>query len=435
MILSDRFRYRPEFLKQCEKALNEAEETVPFYRSRKQYDPGSGATLDERYDSLPALTKADMRKCFPHGLMPDGKDLQKGLLSGEIGYTFTSGTTSEKVVNIWNQDWWNRSELASWKLNGDLSVLSWPQKQAKLASSLNVGINCEDDLPIGHRILGNTLYLNEKTTVLQWQTGHYERMVRELNEYRPVILEANPSLLARLSWWIADHDLAVFSPAVIVFTFEFPSVIHLSDIRKVFSSSFVSSYGSTEAGFVLEQDRSGRLIQNCSFCRIDFRPLLKKFGGPEIGRIYVTTFDNPWNKILKFDVGDLICLSPADSSPLSAEGMIAEDIEGRVGNVTFAADGSLVTTKKLDDAISVVSGLRDYHLTQHDGKNYELEALLSPGNGTADSSDHLVSVLENVYGKDGKYDIRILPDILPGPAGKFRRTETDFEFDEEALFQ
>ncbi len=436
MILADRFQYPDDFLDKCESTLAMAFDHVPLYRKWKQFDPGPAAPLDERFDALPALTKDAMRDHFPAGLMPDTKDLREGLRNGSIQYTFTSGTTSEKVVNIWDQAWWDRSEAASWKLNRHLAALAHPQRQAKLASALNVGINCEEDLPMGHRILGETLYLNEKTSTLQWRPWHMRRMVDELKEFRPVVLEANPSLLARLAYWAMDEGVEVFSPGVIVFTFEFPSAIHLAAIRRVFSSPFVSSYGTTETGFVMQQCECGLMHQNTSFCRIDFQPLAPGFGGPDLGRLFVTTFDNPWNCVIRFDTGDLVRLRPDGGCGCGrAEGMVADAVEGRFRNATFGVDGGLVTTKRLDDRLAAVEGLRDYRLEQRARSGYLLEGMLSPGRDRRAAREDLRGVLAGLYGGGAELDIRVVDDILTGPAGKFRRTQADFDFDEGALFQ
>ena len=436
MIFADRFHYSQDFYEKSKSLLDMAFEHVPLYKEWKQFDPGEGASVDERFAALPILTKAAIRSAFPSGLMPDYKDLHEGLSKDEIEYTFTSGTTSEKVINIWDQDWWNRSEAASWKLNRNMAALHHPQKQAKLASSLNVGISCEEDLPMEHRILGDTLYLNEKTSLIQWQPRHFKRIVSELNLYKPIVLEANPSLLARLAYWIMDNGAKVFSPQVIVFTYEFPSAIHLAALKKVFSSAFVSSYGSTETGFVMQQCEEGLLHQNTAFCRIDFEPLKPQFGGPELGRIFVSTFDNPWNCVIRFDVGDLIRLhSDGNCGCKSADGLIAEAVEGRVSNATFGVDGNLVTTKMLDDALAAAGGIRDYHLEQNNASCYHLQVMLEPGEKPKTAEDRLRSVLEHVYGQRGSYGIEIMDAIFPGPAGKFKRTQANFSFDEDELFR
>ena len=447
MILSDRFSYPDGYEERCEELLDMAFERVPLYRKWKQYDPGPEASADERFNALPVLTKADMRSNFPTGLMPDGMSLEDGLKNGDVEYTFTSGTTSEKVVNIWNQDWWDRSEHASWKLNETLKELKYPaERQAKLASALNVGISCEEDLPMDHRIMGNTLYLNEKINLIQWQERHLKRMAQELNSFEPVIIEANPSLLARLCWWAADNGVYIKQPKAVVFTFEFPSGLHLKAIRQVFpDTAFVSSYGSTETGFVMEQckvtggsdERSGSLMhQNTDFCRIDFMPLKEEYGDPDLGRIVVSTFGNPWNCILRFDVGDIIRLHRDNKCACgNSEGMIADAVEGRVGNITFDLQGRIVTTRMLDEKLSEAEGLRDYHLEQDTGSHYSIDVMSIQKNNQKNLKESLYNLLGNVYGYGGEYDIRFCDDILPGPAGKFRRTQANFEFDERGFFR
>ena len=433
MNILNRYFYPDDYQKNSLNALETALKSVPAYQSWRALDPGTGATLDERYRAMPALTKKDIRTYFPDGLAPDFLQVKEGLARGEIDYTFSSGTTEERVVNLWNQAWWSGAEAASWRLNAHTARLCYPEKEAKLASSLNIGIHSEEDLPMKNRILGNRLFLNEKISTLSWRARHFERMAEELKVFQPVILEANPSLLARLAWWAWDTGRELFSPAVIVFTYEFPSRIHTEAIRRVFSSPMVSSYGSTETGFVLMQCEDGLFHQNTDFCRIDFCPLAEKHGGPELGKILVTTFKNPWASILRFDVGDLIRLHPARNCTCGRNnGLIAEAVEGRVSNVTFTTSGRLVTTAALDARLAQIPEIRDYHLEQHSPKQYALQLMLT---------DNSVGVLEQarqelelLYGKDGEYNLSVVLDLLPGPSGKFRRTQANFSFDQKGLF-
>ena len=433
MILADRYSYPAEFHKKSLKALETALNTAPAYKAWQEMDPGGKTPLDVRYDVIPILTKQMMRDNFPGGLVPDYRSIEDGLRRDEIEYTFTSGTTGERVINIWDQNWWDRAEAASWKLNAHTAGMEYPQREAKLASSLNVGVSCEEDLPMESRIVGNKLYLNEKINLIQWQPRHYERMVRELASFQPVILEANPSLLARLSQWAVDEGVEVYSPKAIVFTYEFSSQIHLEAIGKVFSSPLISSYGTTETGFVMEECEKGFLHQNTDFCRIDFYPLKDEYGGPELGRILVTTFDNPWNAIVKFDVGDLVRLHPAGECVCGRkQGLIAQAIEGRAANATFTTAGGLVTTMDVDRVLSRIKGIKDYHLEQNSVKEYELQLMVD--RETREITDACIRALESLYGRDGEYSVKLLKNILPGAAGKFRRTQANFDFDVEALF-
>lgn len=434
MTLKNRYSYPPEHRKKSLEALETALADVPVYRKWRVYDPGPGVALDRRYAAMPELTKKAMREHFPHGLVTEHLRVEEGLARDEIEYTFTSGTTEEKVINLWNQKWWNASEEASWKLNAHTARLDYPQKDAKLASSLNIGIHCEEDLPMENRILGSRLYLNEKINVISWQPRHLERMARELEIFRPVILEANPSLLARLAWWALDSGQKLYSPEVIVFTYEFPSKIHLAAIRQVFSSPLVSSYGSTETGFVLMQCEAGLFHQNMDFCHIDFQSLAECHGGPDLGRILVTTFGNPWASIVRFDMGDLIRLHPKGQCACGRnQGLLVEAIEGRVSNATFTTRGDLVSTMTLDTKLAGIPEIRDYHFVQHARAQYALQLMLT------DTSEEILNrvrqALESLYGEDGEYGLRVVPHIYAGPSGKFRRTHTNFEVDWKGLFK
>jgi phenylacetate-coenzyme A ligase PaaK-like adenylate-forming protein len=433
MNIADRYNFPTEYQNKSQMALETALTSVPFYKNWRVYDPGLGASLDSRYAAMPELTKKAIRESFPQGLVPEYLCVADSLARDEIEYTFTSGTTEERVINLWNQNWWNSSEAASWKLNAHTACLDYPQKEAKLASALNIGIHCEEDLPMENRILGNTLYLNEKLSLISWQSRHFERMARELKIFQPVVLEANPSLLARLAFWAWDKGIELFSPSVIIFTYEFPSQIHLSALRRVFTSPFVSSYGSTETGFVMEQCEFGLLHQNIDFCRIDFHPLSDRYGGPELGRILVTTFNNPWASILKFDLGDLVRLHPTAHCACGRnQGLIAEAIEGRTTNATFTTGGDLITTMTLDARLAQIPQIRDYHLDQTSRTQYELTLMLTTS--TTEILDRIRQLLESLYGLDGDYSIVVVPNILPGPAGKYRRTQANFAFDQKGLF-
>ncbi|MCL1829638.1 MAG: hypothetical protein FWG32_09160 [Oscillospiraceae bacterium] len=433
MIPVNRYNYPALFFEKSLCALETALNTAPAYSDLRAFDPGPGAPVDERYAAMPELTKQMIRDHFPDGTVPGFRDVEEGLLRGEIEYTFTGGTTGERVVNIWNRKWWDSSEASSWKLNARTARLEYPQKEAKLASSLNVGVNCEEDLPQEYRTVGRTLYLNEKISPVQWQPRHYARMARELESFRPVILEANPSLLARLAFWAADGGTELYSPSVIVFTFESASKIHLEAIRGVFSSPFISSYGTTETGFVLQECEEGFLHQNIDFCRTDFHPLKNMYGGPELGRILVTTFDNPWNSVLRFDTGDLVRLHAAGECACGRNtGLIAEAVEGRASDATFTTEGGLITTAALDRELAKIPGIRDYQLEQAGRTRYELRLMLkdAPRGVTAEARRALISL----YGRDGDYEIKETKNILPGPSGKFRRTRANFDFDLKELF-
>jgi phenylacetate-coenzyme A ligase PaaK-like adenylate-forming protein len=430
--------FSPDYYRRSEHALRVGLESVPAYRAWRERDPGERVPVDRRYAALPELTKKAMREGFPQGLVSRGRRVEEGLVRGEIEYVHTSGTTAERVTNLWNQSWWNASEAASWKLNAHTSHLDHRLREAELASALSVGFRSEADLSMQARTLGRLLFLNEKVSAREWNDGHCERMLRELEAFDPVVLEANPSLLARLSWWALDHGQRAHSPKVIVLTYEFPSRLHVQAIRAVFPSPVVSSFGSTESGYVFMQCEAGKLHQNVEFCRVDFDPLKEAHGGPHLGRILVTTFHNPWACVIRFDVGDLVRLDEEQRCACGRrDGYIASAIEGRVANATFSTAGRLVTTMALDDALAEIEGLRDYQLVQTAPQEYLLKVVARGDAGRVRSG--CVDRLRALYGRNAGITIEAHleehEDIEPAASGKYRRSCASFAFEESDLFE
>jgi phenylacetate-CoA ligase len=392
------------------------------YQAWRASDPGAQYPIDKRYAALPALTKDDIREHFPQGFVPPDRDIEKGLADGEIQFVKTSGTSDAfRVTNIWNQQWWDASEEASWELNAHAARLATgSHAEAILSNARNVGIISDEvDLPFEKRRLGRFLYLDEKTDPSRWSPEIMDRMIHELDIFKPAVLEANPSLLARLCRYIYVKDKAVFQPGLIVFTYEYPSKIHSRQINKVFTSPAVSSYGTTETGYVFMQCEAGKFHQNSKFCRVDFQPLKKEHGGPDIGRMLVTTFNNPWYYMLRFDVGDFARLDEKQKCDCGRDsGFIVSTIEGRWSNVTLTCDGRLVTLQRLDKAISQLQDIDEYRLEQPSPGAYTLY-LVSRRRDSNNLDKEAREILLSVYGRKARISIEYPEFLTPEDSGKY----------------
>jgi phenylacetate-coenzyme A ligase PaaK-like adenylate-forming protein len=422
-------QFAPEYYKNSLDILETSLGQLGAYQSWRAYDPGAKCDVDERYAALPALTKRDIREHFPQGFVPAGRDVEKGLSSGEIQLVNTSGSSDAiRVTNIWNQTWWDASERASWKLNSHtMRLATGSHPEAILVNARNVGIISDDaDLPFEKRRVARFLYLNEKTNPTTWSPQLMDRMINELDIFKPVILEANPSFLAKLCRYAAAKKRKVFQPGLITFTYEFPSKLHYRQIRQVFTAPTASSYGSTETGYVFMECEAGKLHQNSESCRVDFQPFKPEHGGPLRGRILITTFNNPWYYMLRFDVGDFARLDETQKCACGRNsGLIAEAIEGRFINATLTCDGRLITLRTLDDAISALEGLDEYKLEQTSPGVYVLHMAGQRRDKSAFGKE-AAAILRKLYGK--KSDISIVHEefLAPEDSGKYSLARTLF---------
>ncbi len=419
--MNSRYNFTEDYYEKSREALETAL-NLGAYQSWRTCDPGPESAIDKRYAALPALTKKDIREHFPDGFVPPGQDLKKGLENGEINFVQTSGSADAvRVTNIWNQQWWDASERASWKLNSHAARLAvGDHPEAILANARNVGFISDDgDLPFEKRRLARFLYLNEKTDPSRWTDKIMDRMILELDIFKPAVLEANPSLLAKLCRYAAATGKRVYQPGLITFTYEYPSSLHLRQIRRVFKSPLASSYGTTETGYIFMQCEAGKFHQNTDSCRVDIQPLKNEHGGPDIGRILVTTFDNPWYSMFRFDVGDLARIDKEQRCPCGRDnGIILSAIEGRFVNATLDGAGRLVTLRRVDETMGRIKDLDEYRLEQSAPGTYVLH--LSTRRPDKDSLNREVTEkLHKIYGKAAVISIVYEDFLCPEDSGKY----------------
>jgi len=422
----------------CTEALDRALRFVPAYESWQDRDPGTAAPVDARFAALPRLTKQGIRLHTARGFVPAGLDLETAFRNEVVEFVSTSGTTDEKVVNIWNQRWWDASEAASWKLNSHAaSARLGRHREAILTSPFCTGVP-SDNGPVAYadRRLGRFLYLNEYWDPSTWTDGHYRRMVDELNRFRPRVLEANPSMLALLARFITVSGIHVFQPELIVLTYEFPSRIHYRLIRQAFSSPVASSYGTTEAGYVFMECEAGKLHQNTLSCRVDFQPLKPEHGGPHTGRIFVTTFHNEWYALVRFDVGDLVTLSEGNGCTCGrGGGFVADRMAGRVKNIILDTNGRGIVPDRIDRALAQEPAVLHYQLIQAAQNDYRIE-LYCDRDSTHDVSNAVTLRCRELLGGDARIEVAVTDTVpRPDPPGKYRLVKPLVFVDAERLFE
>jgi len=401
-------------------------------------DSGREFPVDDRYAAMPILSKADIRRETYEGLIPSRKNRRDGMREGHIELVKTSGSTDDKVTLIWNQSWWDASERASWKLNSHARrAATGRHREAILTSPICTGVLSKSGrlVPMNTRRAGRFLYLNEIVSPADWTEKQLDRMIKELDLFRPVFLEANPSLLAMLARYSNENGRKVFSPKLIVFTYEFPSRVHLRQIQKAFHSPVASSYGSTETGYVFMQCECGNFHQNADFCRVDIQPFRKRYGkGRNTGRLLVTTFHNKWFSVVRFNVGDIVRVLEPGSCPCGRKAGYTAVIEGRARDVTFKLNGKAVTVNQLDGVVAGLEWILEYQLEQTAPSSF-IFRVVSALPASAGLEKQAKLVLGRLYGKGAVIKVKFEKIILPEISGKNRLAKTSFPVDVDSLFE
>jgi phenylacetate-coenzyme A ligase PaaK-like adenylate-forming protein len=234
-------------------------------------------------------------------------------------------------------------------------------------------------------------------------------------------------------------NLAVYHPPVIIFTYENPGIMARRQIRQVFSSPLISSYGATEAGYVLMECEEGKLHQVSSSCRIDMEYLRPEFDQPNIGRLLLTTLTNPWRSLIRFDVGDLVEIDSAGVCPCGCnDGYIFRRIAGRSANLTYSVNGLPITTIDVEEVIAGCSEVAEYQIIQEAGR-YDVRIVPEEDIALSSSlskqvSERIIEGLFPLYRSKDKIAVQFTGEIPTEPSGKYRRTISDIELNEDKLF-
>ncbi len=416
-------------------AIDRATNLVPFYKSWVAVDLGGSTIPEMRLKALPVLSKRDLRTRSHAEFVPCDRTVSCGLSTGEVEIVTTSGTTEDRVSIIWHQPWWDLSERESFLLNATTrAIRSGSQREAVLTTPLCAAAICHiGDLPIEQRTLGRILFLNQKTDPAYWTDADIVRMADEINAFQPEVLEADPAYLAQFSYRAGSAGLRILQPQHIFLTYEFPSRLHLRQIRRLFHMPPISSYGSTETGHVFTQCEHGMFHENTATCHVDLQPVRQPAVVDGLARILVTTLRNDWFSLVRFDVGDLARLASAPCPCGRTAGSTLESIEGRVRDGTFTPEGRLVTVNYLDRALGEVPGLLAYQIDQLTPTDYLMRFVAEPGLESQVSEIGL-RVLRRVYGAKAVITAQRETALVPEPSGKYRLSWTRFAWDPSSLF-
>ena len=418
-------------------ALETALCDVAAYKNWRAFDPGSSASIDSRFRAMPAISKQDLRDHTWRNFIPAGMDTDSALATGTIELAQTSGTISEQVLNVWYQPWWDAAEASSWRYNSFMAALELGKhREAILTSPMNTGILADNGLlTMDERLRGRFLYLNEKINPSLWNDQLILRILAELEVFQPLVLEANPSYLAKIARYAYSHNLSVFQPPGIIFTYENPGILARKQIQKVFRSPLISSYGSTEAGYVLMECEQGKLHQVADSCRIDIEFMRQEYGYPQVGRLLLTTLTNPWRSLVRFDVGDLVQIDPAGICACGRnDGYICKEVVGRTADLTYTIEGFPVTTEMVESIVSRFESIADYQIFQREG-TYSIHILLAETAAASPTlTEEIIESLLALYGKNAMIKVQYVAEISAEPSGKYRRTRSDIEPDYDQLF-
>ena len=352
--------------------VTRAYEQVPLHRERMDQ---AGVTPADLIDAgalrrIPPLTKAEVRRAFPDGLVAKGQDVKRLLAEGRITIGATSGTSEERLQVLFD---WTRGGLPErahdlWGLEPNAPLKSG----AVFTTPVCAGFECHlgSSTP-QERTRGSTLTLNSSEDVFGLSDVEIRAIVGELADHKPDVIFLHPWYGAWLSLRARALGLTLHRPTVVLTSYQLLTRRHQRMLREAFGAPVFSYWGATDLGGSLlgAECREGamHLREDQVFVEVEAPP-------GERGTALVTLLHEPIMPLVRYRIADVVrLLDEPCACPLGGEWQTVE-LCGRARDCLAAADGRLLTPRDVDLALGD-DGPDFWRLTQTARASYTLEVL------------------------------------------------------------
>lgn len=390
---------------------------VPLYRGRLtgHTSNGAGSPALPPLETLPFVTKSDLRGGFPSNFLGDGRSLDTLLAEGAVELDYTSGTSEEQVPVLSERGWWARQEEAALRLNKYVAGLldeNPAARRATLTTPVCNGRVCDSPWrPQAHRVDGSTLYVNVARIPFLLGAAELDRMAEEVRDWAPLFLDVDPVHAVRFALHCEQKGITFPSLRFVLSSYEFTSVVHRRILERVFGVPIFNLYGSTETGHLLMEDEDGEMKPSLDTAFLE----ITDPDARGVGDLVVTTLSNDYMPLIRYRIGDLV---ERRTTPYATNYVV----HGRARDALRTPDGRRVTTRQVDQCFSGMTGVAHYQLRQNEDGSCSFRFIPE---GVGPSTDDLRSTvyrLESLLGLSGCISTESVDLILPAPSGKFRLT-------------
>jgi phenylacetate-CoA ligase len=243
--------------------------------------------------------------------------------------------------------------------------------------------------------------------------------LRQIESYRPYLVKALPTYLYSLALHLLDNP-AIRPPAIPGGLMPMGASLspHTKEVvETAFQTRVHEDYGSAELGTMGAECQGARGIH--PFAALFYVEILTsghQAQPGELGKVLVTDLTNFAMPFIRYEIGDVALVRNGRCScGLSATRI---EVKGRLHDCLTAADGALVSSDQVMDALLTCSGVRMFQLETDQHGEISLQIVPAPA-----SEPDIVQVetrLSELLGRRVRPLIRSVPTILAEAGGKFR---------------
>ena len=432
-----------QFLK-LKKIINQAYESVPFYRERFHeigFIPEDMRNINDII-SIPPTTKEDIMLNFPEGITAQGMDRT------QWKYVASSGTTRQ-IIGIHdfrkaNINW--AAGLRAHKLAGNHTIgKKWMEIPPHMCTNI-CGIDDSGDgeklfskkmfsflLKGNYKDLGQHVYQyfyrqrqniyrritlpsfgSEGTNIPEKDILAY---IESIRKYRPHTLEGLPLYLYTFAKYLMKKEMPPPKVGVIKPFGGSMTSIMKETIGKAFACEVNDTYGCSEMGFIAcDCEKHEGLHLFMDLYHIEICRNGKPVAPGELGKLYITDLENiamPW---IKYDVGDIGRYFIEDHG--CGRKSIRLQVEGRIEDTLSNSRGELFTSDQIFDFFHGFREIDNFQLVEKSKGHFDL--LCVPDNGTEINKERIIQEFKRFYSPDAFIKLYIVKTIKAEDGGKFR---------------
>jgi phenylacetate-CoA ligase len=373
--------------------------TVPMYK--ELYEKAGIRVEDIRgisdINKLPIISKEDIKKFFPNGLIPKNKNI------GDFVSVSTSGTTG-KSLSIYVDMFDIIMGLFGYLRTVKEYDLNWRKHKLSI-----IGDFAPHTAETGYvkKSLFSNAWFQSYLKNIQWldTNDKPEKVIEELDSFRPDFIGGYTGMLGHLAVLKEEGFGKNIKPKVIASTGSLLDSTLKEYISKVFDTPVFEVYGTTETGPIAFQCKEfGKYHIMSDLLHVEFIENNRIVSSEEPGHILVTKLFGGGTPIIRYNAINDIVSPLYGKHDCGLSGDLINKIHGRDSIYLYRGDGKKVLAMSMTGIFSKLlyelktSKFRDIKVIQHDIKKFEIQAVIDEKlRNVGPSVDRVFSVLKQGF--------------------------------------
>jgi len=396
--------------------------TVPLYHKKYKelnIHPDDIKGIDD-LRKLPTVSKEDVRKAFPEGVIPRNAN------QNQLWKIQSSGSTGKPVS--FYRDTFGLFQDLIFGIRGQRVVnINW--KKDRLTSFGPHDSPGRYDHAIKHAILDNAKFLSSSIKSYQHLSYSYDdfnEKFEKINKFRPDYILGPPTEIQALASLKKKGYGKDIKPKVIVTSGGMLEKNVRSYIEDAFDCRVVDMYSSVEMSLAAFECEEGNYHVFSDFLYLE---ILDENGEPvssgEPGHVSLTRFYGKGTPFVRYTGLDDILTPLYETCPCGRQTQLLKSIDGRRVHQIISPDGKYITpvvfTRGIDKAMQSLKTdkISQYQVVQKKSDEIDLLIVINEEKkNDPPSIDKLISEIKKeynkIFGKTFQFDVKVVKKVIGG---------------------